>query len=65
MTLYHLTTGHYPSKAYAVRAGTHQDEPVIAWVQRKGAAALFKKSDALKLARRMRKVVRVKLEVAA
>jgi len=65
MSLYRLTTGRPPSKAYAVRNGTFQDEPVIAWVRGMSSAALFKKSDALKLARRMRKVrVVAKLEAA-
>lgn len=66
MTLYRLTTGRPPLKAYAARAGTFQDEPVIEWVKRMEGAALFPKQEALKLARRMRKVkVVAKLEVAA
>lgn len=63
--LYRLTTGRPPSKAYAVRNGTLGDEPIIAWVRQMNSAALFPKSEALKLARRMRRVARVKLELAA
>lgn len=63
--LYRLTTGRHHLKAYAVRNGTLGDEPIIAWVRGMNSAALFKKSDALRLARRMRRVVRdVKLEAA-
>ena len=63
--LYRLTTGRHPVKAYAVRNGMLRDEPVIAWVKSMHSAALFKKADALKLARRMRRVrVVAKLEAA-
>lgn len=65
MSLYRLSTGRPPSKAYAVRTGTLGDEPVIAWVKRMEAAALFRKSDALKLARRMKRVAVVRVEKAA
>ena len=65
MTLYRLATGSHPSKAYAVRTGTLGDEPIIAWVKQMNSAALFRKGDALKLARRMRKVkLATKLEAA-
>ena len=63
MSLYRLTTGRPPLKAYAARNGTLGDEPVIAWVKAMNSAALFSKSDALELARRMRRVTRVKLEI--
>lgn len=65
MNLYRLAIGRPPLKAYAARAGTYRDEPVIEWVKRMEGAALFPKSEALKLARRMRRVAVVKLEVAA
>lgn len=65
--LYRLTTGRPPLKSYAIRTGSSVgDEPVIAWVKWMNSAALFKRSDALRLARRMKRVVRdVKLERAA
>lgn len=66
MALYRLVTALPPGKAYAVVTGSLGPEPIIAWTPRKGAAVLFPKSQALKLARRMRKVrVVAKLEIAA
>jgi hypothetical protein len=65
MALYRITTGRPPTKAYAVRAGTFGTEPVVAWPPRKGAAALFRRSEAAKLARRMRRQrIRTKMEAA-
>jgi hypothetical protein len=65
MTLYRLVVDRPPDKAYAVRSGTFGTEPIIVWSPRKGAAALFRRSEATKLARRMRRLrVRIKLEAA-
>lgn len=66
MSLYRLTTGRPPTKSYAIRTGSSVgDEPVIAWVRAMNSSTLFKRSDALKLAKRMKRVVKVKLERAA
>jgi hypothetical protein len=65
MTLYRLTTGRSPAKAYAVRNGAFGAEPLVAWTARKGAAALFRKNEATRLARRLRRLrISAKLEAA-
>jgi hypothetical protein len=65
MRLYRLVTGRPPTKTYAVRAGLFGTEPIVAWSPRKGAAALFRRSEATRLARRMRRLrIGIKLEAA-
>ena len=65
MALFSLTTGRFPAKAYAVRNGTFGTEPVIVWSPRKGAAALFRRSEAAKLARRLRRLrIQARVEAA-
>jgi hypothetical protein len=45
--------------------GTFGTEPVVAWSRRKGAAALFRRSEATRLARRMRRLrIRTTVEAA-
>lgn len=65
MTLYRLVTGDRAAKHYAARAGSFGAEPVVAWTRRKGAATLFRKGEATKLARRMRRLrLAIKMEAA-
>ena len=65
MRLYRITTGRSPAKGYAVRNGTMGSETVIAWSTRKGAAALFRRSEATRLARRLRRVsIQTRVEAA-
>jgi hypothetical protein len=65
MRLYRLVTGRPTAKAYAVRNGTFGAEPIVAWSPRKGAAALFRRSEATKLARRMRRLrIQTRVEAA-
>jgi hypothetical protein len=65
VALFRITIGRPPAKAYAVRSGTFGTEPVVAWSPRKGAAALFRRSEATSLARRLRRLrIQTKLEAA-
>jgi hypothetical protein len=65
VALFRLTTGRPPIKAYAVRNGTFGTEPVVTWSPRKGAAALFRRNEAERLARRMRRLrIRTTVEAA-
>jgi hypothetical protein len=65
MKLFHITTSGCGSKHYAARAGSLGTEPIITWVGRKGAATMFPKTIAMRLARRMRRLrMRTKIEAA-